>query len=189
MCISGVLPNGLTRGAVSSPQLLAYRSSSPSWPCATPWFLRRMATTSSTRPPPQVRPLGRCALLSPSLETWVFAVTWGRCGGTACPTKSPLSAAGLTQLTCCGCKCANHRKLVLAPPDSVVILGPQQEALSHLAFPSRSQYTGQSCQGRAALASMFTAHPSCILQLLGKLCSALPAFYPLLVLWEPHSTG
>lgn len=57
-CMSARLWRMIHTVSRCSPQLLAYRSSSPSWLCATPSSPRRMETTSSTRPRPQVRALG-----------------------------------------------------------------------------------------------------------------------------------
>lgn len=65
-----VVSDGLTPCPVCSPQLPVYRSSSPCWPCATPSFPRRTATASSTRPPPQVRPLGRPCPAVPLPGDW-----------------------------------------------------------------------------------------------------------------------
>lgn len=84
-----VVTDGLTRCPVCSPQLLVYKSSSPFWPCATPSFPRRLVTTSSTRPPPQVRPLGPTGPAVPFSGDWgVFCHLWEmqRC---SVPHKDP----------------------------------------------------------------------------------------------------
>lgn len=84
--VAGVPHGRLTSAPVCSPQLLASRSSSRSWPCATPWFLSGTGTASSTRPPPQVSPLGGT---SPAVP---FSVLWCR----NLPHKAPAWASGLT---------------------------------------------------------------------------------------------
>ena len=81
--VPGVPHGRLTSAPVCSPQLLASRSSSRSWPCATPWFLSGTGTASSTRPPPQVSPLGGT---SPAVP---FSVLWCR----NLPHKAPAWAS------------------------------------------------------------------------------------------------
>jgi hypothetical protein len=125
VCISIVVTDRPTPSSAYSPQLLAYRSSSPCWLCVTLWSLRRMEMTLSTRPPLQVRALDGCVLPAPSLKSWVFC--------------NYLWASDLTPSPDHGYRCSNPRELVVDSPDSLTA----GKDLGHLAFP-KSYWSGQS---------------------------------------------
>lgn len=127
----------LTFSSVCSPQLLAYRSSSLFWLCAILLFPKRMETISYTRPLPQVRPLGPCALVSSSLEPWVFALLVGDVMVYPTPQRPhylPVASHRL-RAKAISVKTTENWCWVLL---TTVTLWWQEEAPGHLAFLSRS---------------------------------------------------